>query len=1183
MTETPAAGSELERARQVQLSMLPAVPQIAGLEVACAYRACDMLGGDFYDFILVDKWRLGVVIADVSGHGMSAALLMAAAKKAFQFCGVGCLSPRQALLAVNDSIRPDVPRGMFLSALYGIVDIRNRRLAFASAGHNPPMLWRAGRVRAAWQHPNAPVLGMMASERLGESLREELVQLQEGDLLLLHTDGVSEAFNESGNMYGAERLVRHLNAPAIPSAQAIVDAIQQDVDRFRGRAAQADDQTLLALRALPLPEKILPLIAGSEGPPRSLPEFSTSLVGRTDVVARLAEKLRAAKSPVMCVSGPAGVGKTRVAVAAAEAAINTFPGGVLYVNLASARDIGDVCRATAAVLGLGDDTAQLGLRIALALAGIKERALLLLDNGESCGDAIVRCVTEWRAKAPQHMVLLTTRLPVNIAGQEIFPLAPLQVARLEGRAISSRESALRIPSIALFEQRAREADPSFKLRDEDAATVAEICTRLDGLPLALELAASRVTVLSPRQILERLDQRFDLLGGDNRFERGTLSEALAWSWDLLDKPEQKALMMLSQLPSGFQLEVAAPMLDGIGGKTPEDLLQGLMKYSLAWFDRPEALGGERRFRLYESVRAFAQQRLQESGSEPAARARFEKALLDYTLRWWRKEMTEGSTEGRRRLRLEVQALALLAETTRNPESRAWATIMVAPQLFAGGDENRAMNLLRASLDGLMPGSDEWHWVHIIDGQLRLDAAPDSVAEAMLQIKAEGLPRFVALMTRVNALQKLGRHDEALKTVELAAAIPGLAPIRSAQVRDRIAAIKSQTGHNDEARSHLEAAVRIAREQGDMLAEGRFIHNLGWVLMRMGKAAEALACHEQSLKIAQSEDDIGLMLMSMGSMALELNLVGRGEEAVQTMQKSLLLARKHGRTALEASNLTTLGRIYHEQGHTRDALKAAVASRDLAREIGARHTEAVAESNVAAMRLELGETDGAMEAMEKAYEILRGLNDQRAATSTLGNIGVLHVRNWEQSRNQRDFQKGFDILQRATNERRSMGYDPMLDCELELAKLMIHINRKEDARRLLARTREYSVTRGDEAGRRITREAETLLASLAPPAAPATTPVPVTPAVGPRPLGAKRPRMQLQKPASSPSLPTGKAPRPGSAPSVPAGRGPLKKPGSTPTLPGARPKSAPALPGSRPRSSPSLPGGNRRRRRRPPLP
>lgn len=106
--------------------MLPETPGIEGLDIACGYSACDHIGGDFYDFILIDRWRLGVVVADVSGHGTAAALLMAATKKVMQICGKGSLSPRQTLLEVNDSIRADLPRGMFLTALYGVIDIRNQ-------------------------------------------------------------------------------------------------------------------------------------------------------------------------------------------------------------------------------------------------------------------------------------------------------------------------------------------------------------------------------------------------------------------------------------------------------------------------------------------------------------------------------------------------------------------------------------------------------------------------------------------------------------------------------------------------------------------------------------------------------------------------------------------------------------------------------------------------------------------------------------------------------------------------------------------------------------------------------------------------------------------------------------------------------------------------------------------------
>src|SRR5688572_3874171 len=162
----PEPSAELQRARNVQLSMLPEIPAIESLEIAAHYRPCDTLGGDFYDFITVDQWRLGIVVADVSGHGAAAALLMAVAKKVLQLCGRGNPSPRQALLEVNDSIRADMPAGMFLSALYGVLDIRNHKLALASCGHNPPLWRRGAKVSEIQGKHNAPVLGVMPSEQL---------------------------------------------------------------------------------------------------------------------------------------------------------------------------------------------------------------------------------------------------------------------------------------------------------------------------------------------------------------------------------------------------------------------------------------------------------------------------------------------------------------------------------------------------------------------------------------------------------------------------------------------------------------------------------------------------------------------------------------------------------------------------------------------------------------------------------------------------------------------------------------------------------------------------------------------------------------------------------------------------------------------------------------------------------
>ena len=209
--------TELARARNVQAAMLPNAPSVPGLEIAASYRACDHVGGDFYDFVVVDNWHLGFVMADVSGHGTAAALVMAAAKKTLQLCGRGCRSPREALLAANDHLQREIPRGMFVSVFYGVLDIRDYAFTFVRAGHNPLLIVRGSEVHS--HSPNGAVLGIMPAADLADLLKEESVQLGAGDRALLYTDGLTEAVNADRRMWGDARLKEALSVPESSAAQ----------------------------------------------------------------------------------------------------------------------------------------------------------------------------------------------------------------------------------------------------------------------------------------------------------------------------------------------------------------------------------------------------------------------------------------------------------------------------------------------------------------------------------------------------------------------------------------------------------------------------------------------------------------------------------------------------------------------------------------------------------------------------------------------------------------------------------------------------------------------------------------------------------------------------------------------------------------------------------------------------
>lgn len=1133
-------GQELERARSVQLSMLPEVPRIESLEIAASYRACDMLGGDFYDFILIDNWRLGVVIADVSGHGTAAALLMAAAKKVLQLCGRGTISPRQTLLEVNDSIRADIPNGMFLSVLYGVIDIRTQKLCFASCGHNPPVIRRGDRLNYNWNHDNAPVLGIMPSAQLDKFLREEFVQLLPDDLLLFYTDGLTEAFDPQKAMYGEERLVAQVRGAPLGSAQGLVDAIRTDVDRFRRDATLSDDETLLVIRIGKAAQQAAPLIPGGSSSTVSLPAFRTPLIGRDTEVGELVAGLRERLHPVLTVLGTAGAGKSRVAIAATESAQEAFPGGVHYVDLQKARSIGDVCRQVATALRLGDDETRLGLRISMALQSPAGASLLLLDNCEGARDAVRRCIEEWRSRAETLSVLVTSRAPLELKGEHCHTVRPLATPRPGRDVLKTPADAEKFDAVKLFLARAREEDPAFRYTEQNYQDVARICARLDGLPQAIELAAGRAAVLSPRQILERLDQRFELLQGGEQSERTTLQGTLAMSWELLPQHEQTALMLLAQFPDGFQLDVAGPVLKLVKDFAPEDLVNSLLKQSLLHADVLDDLGGERRFMMYESLRAFGLEKLKTLPLAQPAREVFENSVLRYALHWWRRDRDHGSAIGRRRVQHEVEALLEVIAGTRSPEARAWCTVMVAPILYGKGDQDRAMNLLRGAQAGLLPGCDEHVWINVIDSSLRVNEAPEHVVEALKNPHGSAEVCFAAMLTRANALQSLGRSQEAIESLREAGQLEGLTPIREAKLKDRLGVIYGSIGRPKDARRLYESALQQARDHDDPMLVARILFNLGWVNLRGDRGGDAVKQLQEALEIAQREDDRGFEASSLGGLALALNLAGKRQEAEACMLRGIRLSRELGRTFTEVAQLNTLTRIYHEQSRDEEALQVAIKAKKLAHEIGSRKSEALAEGNIAALSMVLGkDVEGAEAAWRNSYKILLELGEMRSALASLSNLGVMLGERWKAKGNPRELQAAIDTLTESTTKRRELGYDPLVDAELLLAELLVETGKRGQARELLGKTLATARGRADDVARKTVVDGERLLAELetenlvahgkqrprgqAP--EPNVKPRSVVSASGRSPNGrlpGKRPRMG-NKPRSSNVLPTVQAP------------------------------------------------------------
>jgi predicted ATPase len=341
------------------------------------------------------------------------------------------------------------------------------------------------------------------------------------------------------------------------------------------------------------------------------------LIGRERELANLTTMLGDPEARLVTVIGPAGVGKTRLALAGSQAVAPDLPDGVVRVDLAPLEDPRLVAEAIAAAAGAGSSRGASALRA--AVAALRDgSALLVLDNFEHVEPAAADLGALLDA-CPGVTALVTSRHVLGLSAERTLPLAPLSTPAADaGEAHASA-------AVALFVARAQARDPSFELTPEVVASVAEICRRLDGLPLAIELAAARVAVLAPPAMLARWDAAvgLDTEGArDLPSRQRTLRSAFDWSYDLLEEQEQTLLRRLASFPGGFDVHAVEAAQRGDGGVLapleldPISTLAALVDRSL--LHREAGSAAEPRFSMLVTVRSYLRERLGEAGEEPAA-------------------------------------------------------------------------------------------------------------------------------------------------------------------------------------------------------------------------------------------------------------------------------------------------------------------------------------------------------------------------------------------------------------------------------------------------------------------------------------------------------------------------------------------------------------------------------------
>ncbi|WP_213816311.1 DUF4062 domain-containing protein [Glaciihabitans sp. dw_435] len=624
---------------------------------------------------------------------------------------------------------------------------------------------------------------------------------------------------------------------------------------------EADLATLLAerfdqSRRSPTP---VPADRPRASAPQRVPAPLTELVGREHESLAVQELLRRDAVRLLTLTGPGGIGKSRLAIDVATRMTADFPDGIFFIDLSSLHDAALVPVTIATALGVQDTGSQdLPEKIALALRGC--RSLLVIDNFEQVLDATPTLIGLLQS-SPGVKLLVTSRSILRVSAERNFEVGPLALPAAE--ASITVEEAARIPCIELFVQRAHAVKPDFELTADNAAAVARICIGLDGVPLALELAAARTRVLTPQAMLARLDRRLPLLAGGGRDlpeRQQTLRGTIQWSTDLLTEQERSLLATLGVFEGGFTLE-AAEQVSGDSDDTIT-LLGALVDSSLV---REQDRSGTSWFTMLSTVAEHAREQLDASGRGDKVRARHCRYFV--TLGAHVEFALEGAEQRAWLAQLSLDHDNIRAGMRYLLDRRDWDTAadfawtlylfwwvgghlgevrsLMEELLTAGGEalsgRARAIALYFTCAIGFWQDPDGRILPGLTESAALFHADEDAPGEALALVS-------VALALLTERPPRPGEADDALESA--------LGLFRSARDRwgealalitlGRVALLQ-QKAHA--ALNRFEESLELTLAQGDQLGEEIAYHHLGWTQLVLGETVKAAADFDACLRLA----------------------------------------------------------------------------------------------------------------------------------------------------------------------------------------------------------------------------------------------------------------------------------------------------------------------------------------------
>lgn len=707
------------------------------------------------------------------------------------------------------------------------------------------------------------------------------------------------------------RLRTDLNAAPSPETEALYKRLSQQ-----------------EAQPLPQPAPVSPSSATSR---RHLPVPLTDLIGRESEIAEVGVGLERAR--LVTLLGPGGVGKTRISIATAEAVLPRFAEGVWFVDLAPLTDGTYVPEVTAKALGVQLEPGQSAEE--RLIAELSTRSLLLvLDNCEHLLDASAMLADRLLSACPGVRILATSRQALGVTGEQVYPVPSLSLPSPEemedstGLLTIEKNPAflLEYPGIQLFVQRAIQANPTFRLDRRNAQMVAEICQRLDGIPLALELAASRLRSLSVGDIQNRLSDRFRLLTSGSRSalpRQQTLRAVFDWSYSLLSIQEQALWSRLSVFAGGWTLEATEKVCGGDGLEATEilDTLTALVEKSLVVYEQR----GEARYRLLETAREYGSDRLIETGKVDIYR----RHHCDYFLAL--AEEIEPNLTG------PEQGLWLDRLETEHDNLRQALS-------FSEGDRESAQKGLR------LLGALSSFW--------------------------SGRAHFAEARRHCAAL--LGREENATVTKERARVLMLAGNLAFTQ------------GDTSAAQSYFENALVTRKHLGDQRGSAGALGSLGNVLHLQGDYVQARRFFEEALTLCREFGSLNweaITLTCLGNVTFDQKDYTTSRTY---MENALTVCRQVGNRGNESIILTGLGNIAHHLSSSAEALQFYDQALSVNRETGDMVQEATNLFNIGDIRAASGDIAGASVLYCQALSLKNQETDLRTAPSMIEIVAAFLV-------------------------------------------------------------------------------------------------------------------------------------------------------------------------------------------------